>query len=57
MSESDLSRALLQPSRHSYLAFLVERYASVKQFSGQLLAHQKGKTGIQPIQKGQRLHA
>jgi len=34
----EVSRALLQPSRHSHLAFLAERYGSVKQFSGQLLA-------------------
>ena len=33
----EVSRTLLQPSRHSHLAFLAERYASVKQFSGQLL--------------------
>jgi len=33
----EVSRTLLQPSRYSHLAFLAERYASVKQFSGQLL--------------------
>ena len=33
----EVSQALLQPSRHSHLAFLAGRYRSVKQFSGQLL--------------------
>ena len=34
----EVSQALLQPSRHSHLSFLAGRYASVKQFSSQLLA-------------------
>lgn len=38
LSALEVTRTLLQPTRHSYLSFLGERYASVKQFSGNLLA-------------------